>query len=281
MKQSIKRILTPLDVSAFSEAATRRACEIAGRHGAEITGLAVLDSPGIRSAIAPADVSHWPLVQDTMLRATEDAQERIRASRKHFADHCEAVGLKHFESELEGVPADKILEASVLYDLVVIGLRTFFHFETQDGPGDSLAEVLGRTVTPVLAVPEADNAEPFRRAVVTWDGSFSAGRAFRDFVNFAAPYDMEITVLTAGSDDRQSAMLLAEAKAFLTAHEVPKFDLVHTELTEVDQIHDLYFSEADLVVAGIHAKKFFKDLFVGSFTNRLIETGDTALFLSH
>jgi nucleotide-binding universal stress UspA family protein len=281
MSQSIQRILTPLDVSSFAEAATRRSCEVAARHQAEITGLVVLDSPGIRSSIAPADVSHWPLVQETVMRATEDAREQIRNARQQFADQCRAQGLTHSESELEGVPADKILEASVLYDLVVMGVRTFFHFETQKGPGDSLAKVLGRTVTPVLAVPETDNAQPFEKAVVAWDGSFSAGRAFRDFVGFAAPYDMEITVLTAGSDTRQTEMLLADAEVFLQSRKVGNFRVQSAETTTVEELHDEYLNDADLVVAGIHARQFFKDLFVGSFTNRLIEMGDTTLFLSH
>ncbi len=281
MSHLIKRILTPLDISSYSDAASRRSCEVARRHTSEITGLVVLDSPGIRSSIAPADVSHWPLVQETVLRATSDAREQIGEARRRFIDLCEARGLTHRESELEGVPADKILEASVLYDLVVMGLRTFFHFETQQDPGDSLAKVLGRTVTPVLAVPESDQGEPFRKAVITWDGSFSSGRAFRDFLRFAAPYDLEISVLTAGSEADQAEILLGEASSYLGAHGIEKFETIHAETTSVEEVHDHYLKDADLVVAGIHSRQFFKDLFVGSFTNHLIEAGDRALFLSH
>ncbi|MCB1229323.1 MAG: universal stress protein [Verrucomicrobiae bacterium] len=281
MSQSIKRILTPLDISEFAEAAANRSCEVAARHQAELTGLAVLDSPGIRSSIAPADVSHWPLVQETVLRATSDARERIGEARQRFQKRCENAGLDHRESELEGVPADKILEASVLYDLVVMGLRTFFHFETQQAPGDSLSAVLGRTVTPVLAVPQTDDGEPFQKAIITWDGSFSSGRAFRDFLGFAEPYELEISVLTAGEDTGQCELLLAEAGHYLRAHGVTDFQSIHADTASVDEVHDAYLKDADLVVAGIHSRKFFRDLFVGSFTNHLIETGDKALFLSH
>ncbi|MCB1085532.1 MAG: universal stress protein [Verrucomicrobiae bacterium] len=281
MSDAIKRILTPLDISAFAEAASRRACEVAHRHGAEVTGLVVLDSPGIRSSVAPADVSHWPLVQETVMRATADAAERIHEARDRFATFCEEKSLIHCESEFEGVPADKILEASILHDLVVMGLRTFFHFETQKGPGDSLAKVLGRTVTPVLAVPEKDSGEPYRRAVVAWDGSFSAGRAFRDFLGFSSPYEMEITVLTATPDVEQGEMLLREAESFLKAHGVSGYRTELAETTSLDELHEKHLSDTDIIVAGIHSKRFFVDLFVGSFTNRLIENGDTALFLSH
>jgi nucleotide-binding universal stress UspA family protein len=281
MSQAIKRILTPLDVSSFAEAASRRSCEVATRHGAEITGLVVLDSPGIRASVAPADVSHWPLVQETVMRATADAAERIHRARDRFAGLCNEKTITHRESEFEGVPADKILEASVLHDLVVMGLRTFFHFETQKGAGDSLAKVLGRTVTPVLAVPESDSGEPFRKAVVTWDGSFSSGRAFRDFIGFAAPYDLDLTVLTATTDVEQGQTLLREAEAFLQAHGVSRYRTELAETTSVEEIHEHHLKGADIVVAGIHSRRFFVDLFVGSFTNRLIDRGDIALYLSH
>jgi len=40
-----KRILLPLDGSVYSESATRRACEVALAHGAEATGLVILNTP--------------------------------------------------------------------------------------------------------------------------------------------------------------------------------------------------------------------------------------------
>ena len=122
---------------------------------------------------------------------------------------------------------------------------------------------------------------PSLKAVIAWDGSFSAGRAFRDFVGFAAPYDLEITVLTAGLDPQQGEVLLREAGSYLEASGVTKFDTVYAETTSVGEIHDEYLADADVIAAGIHARRFFKDLFVGSFTNRLIEIADTTLFLSH
>ncbi|MCB1237060.1 MAG: universal stress protein [Verrucomicrobiae bacterium] len=281
MNRTIRRILVPLDVSEFAEAATVRACEIAKAHDATISGMVVLDSPGIRTSVAPADVSYWPLVQDTILKATDDARERIRLARDQFIAICEAEGVPHTETEMEGVPATRILEASVLYDLLVMGLRTFFHFETQDQPGDSLAKVLGRTATPVVAVPSVRTSAPYRKVSVAWDGSFSSGRAFRDFMAFAAPYDLDLTVMTATDDERQGETLLGQASAFLKSRGVENFQTKSVRTESIDEICSAAFAEADLVVAGIHSKKLLKDLFVGSFTKHLIDRGDVPLFLSH
>jgi len=48
-----------------------------------------------------------------------------------------------------------------------------------------------------------------------------------------------------------------------------------------DVVDDAIAGGINLVVAGIHSKKKFQDLFVGSFTKALIDRGDVAMFLSH
>ena len=46
MKDAVKKIMVPLDVSDYCEAATLRACEVAQKHDAILTGLTILDVPG-------------------------------------------------------------------------------------------------------------------------------------------------------------------------------------------------------------------------------------------
>jgi len=84
---------------------------------------------------------------------------------------CEAQHVAHMEDEFAGVPASVITETAALYDLVVMGLRTFYHFETRENDGDSLERILDRTASPVLAVP-ADPGAAFQRVLIAYDGSF-------------------------------------------------------------------------------------------------------------
>ncbi len=278
MKTSIKRVLVPLDPSPYTEAATARACEVAKSHQAQISGLAVLDSPGIRSLVAPADVYYWPLVRDAVMEVTEHARSEIEKVEKRFAEACQVRGANHVETDMEGVPADLILEASGLYDLTVIGLRTFFHFETRETPGDSLAKILRRTVTPILAVPKEDTGQAFQHAMVAYDGSLNSARALREFAQFAKPMDLTVTLVSAHDDPRIAQSLLDDAGAYFNAHDLPGF---FTRTVQAAHLKPTDLEEADLVVAGIHSGRFFKDLMVGSFTKAMIEKGDTALFLSH
>ena len=76
----IKRILLPLDSSPYTDTAMEIGCDLAERHGAELTGLVILDIPGIEKSIGPV-----PLVDFTRLMFWKRPYEKrpVRASR-----HC-------------------------------------------------------------------------------------------------------------------------------------------------------------------------------------------------
>lgn len=280
MNSTIQRILVPLDPSPYTEAATLRACDIAQHHFAQVTGLAVLDSPEIRRRFAPVEVSHWPSIRENLAAGLDQAQQIIDRAKERFAMTCEAQHVAHSEDELSGVPVSIITEVAALYDLVVMGLRTHYHFETRDSDGDSLAKILDQTASPVLAVPSQTGGS-FQRVLIAYDGSFPAARALRDFVGFARPYDFEINVFASGGDRAQSDALLARAAAYLRSHDLHDFKLHATTQAPWDFVQEEFLDATDIVVAGIHSRKFLVDPFVGSFTRNLIESGKVSLFLSH
>ena len=282
MNSPIQRILVPLDPSDYAQAATLRACEIAKAHFAQIEGLVVLDTPEIQSHIAALDIYNWPAATETMAAMVAHAQEDIEDVCKRFADACEAQHASHQEVKMEGLPPRLILEASALFDLTVVGLRTFFQFDGRDGPGDSLAKILDRTVTPVLAVPKGETA-PIERVAIAYDGSLGAARALRDFVQFAQPFDFQITLFSADGDLKRAQAVNDLAAAYLRSHGHTDFETKTTEKPPFEAVESEFglLESADLFVAGIHSRKFFKDAFVGSFANRLIEHGGKAVFLSH
>jgi nucleotide-binding universal stress UspA family protein len=49
----IKRILIPLDSSNYTDTAIEIGCDLAKRHGAELTGMVIMDIPGIKETISP------------------------------------------------------------------------------------------------------------------------------------------------------------------------------------------------------------------------------------
>jgi nucleotide-binding universal stress UspA family protein len=49
----IKSILIPLDPSVYTDMALEMGCFLAKQHDAELSGLVVLDIPGIRKSVGP------------------------------------------------------------------------------------------------------------------------------------------------------------------------------------------------------------------------------------
>ncbi len=280
MKNTLQRILVPLDPSPYTEAASHLACEVAKLHHATLQGLVVLDTPEIRARIAPVEIRHWPTVIDAIRAATEDAEEQIDETREKFGAICEQHSIVHQEAEMEGVPADMILEVSGLHDLVVVGLRTHFHFETREHAGDSLSKILGRTCTPVLATPKEKPAA-LKRVLVCYDGSMAAARTLRDFTLFAGPLDLEITLLTGDVDEGHGDEVLKQAAHYLRAYGKDPVRLHNAPSDVFKTIEEDYIGNVDLIVAGIHNRNVIRDAFVSSLTNELIDREDVALFMSH
>tara|TARA_R110002096_G_scaffold387471_3_gene581650 strand:- start:1327 stop:2163 length:837 start_codon:yes stop_codon:yes gene_type:complete len=277
---ALKRLLVPLDPSAFADGAVETACRIAQVHQARIAGIAVLDSPEIRSSIIPAAGPYYPMMVDEVQAKVRHADKVLTECIERFVEVCDEAKVPHIESEYEGIPAQKLLESSIFYDLIVMGLETSFHFETRPGSGDTLDKLLNRTSTPVLAVPPA-GLRSIEKVTITFDGSFSASRALRDFMVFAKPYNPAITLITSGNNAEELDFLLKSATDLLSSHSFTNVETISSRSPIDEAISGSIIEESDLIVAGIHSKNRVKDFFVGSFTLGLIERGDTALFLSH
>jgi len=283
MKATLRRILLPVDPSVFAEAAADAACLIARAHRAQITAVAVLDSDEIRASLIPAIGPYYPMMVEEVQRKIKHADHTLRECLARCAATCEAAGVDHRETEYEGIPAEKLLGSAIFYDLIVTGLETSFHFETRGTRGESLHHLLDRTATPVLAVPATGLAK-LDRVLIAFDGSAPAARALHDFMDLATAFEPEIVLVTADLGKEQSDFLLGNAELLLRAHGFNRVSR-HAGEGPVEEVFDALLAPegggADLVVLGIQSGSLLKKLFVGSFTKKLIEQGDTPLFLSH
>jgi nucleotide-binding universal stress UspA family protein len=277
---TIKRILVPLDLSEYAEAATQRACALAKSNQATVTGMVVLDTPEITGSGVPSHPCNLlDYTKERISERTREAEQAIHDALAKFAYECNEAGVPHSEAEFQGVPGDQIVEASHYFDLLVMGLRTYFHFETQRGSGDSLEKVLDHSPTPVLTLPKLAK-QPLCSILIAFDGSLPAVRALHTFAQTTWPEKVDITILMSHKDPDYRSMALAEASAYLRSH---GYDAIHTVGTDQDigtVIDHDYIEKTDLVVAGMHAKKRIKDFFVGSLTKQLIDYGHTALLLA-
>lgn len=278
--KSIKRILVPLDPSPYSLSAIRTACKIASAHGAEIFGIAVLDSEEIEASIVPAIGPYYAQMFAAVDKRISHAKKALKTCEKRFVELCEEHQVDYKLSSTEGIPVDKIMESSMFYDLLIVGLETHFHFETDTEKPGSLARLLDRSITPVLAVTDKGCVE-FERALVVFDGSLSSARAMHDFAKLAAPFNMEVTVIIAQKKKSEANFLLSKASEFLSSHGIGKVTTKRAAGPIDEAVDEQRMKAFDMIVCGIYSRKTVKDFFVGSFTRTLIGRKTTPLFLSH
>ncbi|MDF1813990.1 MAG: universal stress protein [Verrucomicrobiales bacterium] len=280
MKETIKRILVPIDPTVYSQAATESACRIARHHNAGVSGVAVLDSDEIRSSLVPAVGPYYPGVMESVMKKKHHADQILKECLDRFAATCDKMGVTHFESEYEGIPARKLLESAIFHDLMVVGIKTSFHFETRKESIEGFDTLLDRTITPIIAVP-ARGLEKVDSVLVTMDGSLGSARALQDFSRFIQPYQAKIKIVVAGKKKEEADFLLKNSGDFLRSHGITQIETEAVDAEIKDYVDAELKNDVDMVVAGIHSKKLLKDMFVGSFTKSLFERGDVSLFLSH
>ena len=187
--------------------------------------------------------------------------------------------MRYEEHELQGIPANCIVDSAAYCDLVIMGLRTFYHYPPK-GPGDSLDRVLNHTATPILAVPK-HLPTSLRNVLIAYDGSHQATRALHAAanLNLILPFKKSYLVCSDPDETRRS-FLLKQGAAYLRSHKLEELTLVDTNADIAQIIHDEYLEKVEMIALGVHARSPMKDFFIGSLTKSLIEYGHMPLLLA-
>lgn len=272
----IRRILVPLDPSSYTTAALEYAFFFAKQHKSEVCGLAVLDVPEIVNSVSSiASESIYNAEKLKQFRKNE-AYDRIQLLLKQFHLKCEREGVAHCEEETQGTPSKMIIQKSIFYDLIIIGLCTYYHFETNE-PCKFIDKFLDHSVTPILAVP--DYFKPIKNVLIAFDGSLPAADALHRFTDLANKSNFEITLLMANRNKKKVNQQLGNAEIYLRKHGLNNIKKVQKNNHIIRTMKEEFLNQADMVVAGVHSKKGILDFLVGSLTKFLIKEGGKPLFL--
>ena len=275
----LRRILVPFDPSPYAAAALGYACFLAKRQNAEVTGVVVLDIPGIEKSVGPAPLGG--IYYASMLEKAKEkrAHEHIQTLLGKFREKCQKEGVVHYEAELQGAPSDQIRQDSIYYDLVVMGMRTHFHFETEHKPGDSIDRIFSHASTPFLVVPEHVQSREKINVLIAFNGSLPSVRALQGFTHLfeSSAFETHITLLMSESDATLAKFHIDGASAYLNAHSFHNVKIEQISQDIIEAMEEKYLPWADLVVLGVHSKKGFLDFMLGSLSRHLIKVGTKPL----
>jgi nucleotide-binding universal stress UspA family protein len=273
----IRRILLPLDNSKYTKTGLKFAKRIAKRTGAEISGMVILDLKGIDDAAGPYVPGGGDLVDMLEKKEQQEAQEHIEALLDEFKTSCAEDEVKHREFEYQGSPSNNIIKESFFYDMLIIGMRTFFHFETSNLPGDSLEKILDHTVTPIFAVP--DHYKKIEKVLVVGDKNNASFRALQRFSHIAENSGYEISLLMKSNNEKEADFFLTRAEEYLRAYGMDKIEKEWTNESLREVIEKKFLDKVDMIVIGSHQHKSLKEFVVGTLENYLIKANVKPVFI--
>lgn len=148
-------ILVCLDGSSYSQAAVEYATQIAFEHKASLTGIGVIDLPGLQRASGPAPIGAMHYDQLADQQHFQETRETVAGVLKNFGQTCQEKGIHHSIHSEMGSPYREIIEESKFHDFIIIGQNTFFRYNVRHEPGNTLDRILHNGLTAILAVPDS------------------------------------------------------------------------------------------------------------------------------
>ena len=272
------KILLGLDGSPYAHAAIEYACQLALNHNASITGVAIINRPGIQSSSGPMPIggAHYEVQrEEQLLEATE---QKAKAILNDFARICDDRKINAVLHADTGSPFSEIIEESKFHDFIVIGKRTFFEYDANETYG-TLERILKNGLIPVLAVP--DSVREIKKVLVAYDNSIPASKVVHMFLLLGIWNACDITLLTVNDSAQAAQELLGNLGGFFESYGIKPS--LATRSGPPDTAVKSYIAEndIDMLAMGAYGRKSVRKFFVGSVTQHLIQETDIPLFLYH
>ena len=272
------KILLGLDGSPYAHAAIEYACQLALNHNASITGVAIINRPGIQSSSGPIPIggAHYEVqLEEQLLEATE---QKAKAILNDFARICDDRKINAVLHADTGSPFSEIIEESKFHDFIVIGKRTFFEYDANETYG-TLERILKNGLIPVLAVP--DSVREIKKVLVAYDDSIPASKVVHMFLLLGIWNACDITLLTVNDSAQAAQELLGNLGGFFESYGIKPS--LATRSGPPDTAVKSYIAEndIDMLAMGAYGRKSVRKFFVGSVTQHLIQETDIPLFLYH
>jgi nucleotide-binding universal stress UspA family protein len=262
----MQRFLVALDGSPGSDAAMRRAFQLAPALGASLTGLHVLDTAQLEASFI-ADLSGSVGFQP-FLNLSGELRSALHAVGQaivaDFDAKCEAAGVRGSGRMVEGLVVSELGRAAAEADLVFIGLHG-----TGAGRGKALgshADALARRLS-IPAFLSSSDAAPLRRPVAGFDGSERAARALRFVGEICAALDLPLDVVSVGTPEESETRRAAASRA------LSDFGVRSEFVAAEGHAGDVLVSRApgnDLIAIGSHGHGRIVEMVLGSTTETVL-----------
>lgn len=286
---AIRVILVPVNATAAGEAALATAFALGRRFDAHVAALHVRADP--RTAMPYiGEGTSGVVVQEIMLAAQRDAEERALSARALFDRLCEehtilvveapSAGPSASWSEETGREDEAVARGGRLCDVIVVAGRPE---EPGSPPATATVEAaLLESGRPVLIAPPGGARSLGARVAVAWNGSAEASRAVAAAIPVLAQAE-KVAVLTAG--EGEDALMTADGLVrYLAWHEIAASAEVLSPGPEGAGVRLLEEAErlgADLLVMGAYTHNRLRQMIFGGVTRHVLTHARLPVLVAH
>lgn len=283
----LRGILVGLDGSEYSDSAIDAGIYLAQKTGALLVGLGVVDEPTIREAEPSLRPGGVPYAEPVLYRdRIASACREVEIFLGEFSRRCVEAGVAFKVLEGVGTPHEQIEQQAQRYDLIVMGQRTRFHFESREGYDDTVRRVLKNSPRPVIAVPaklDLKPDEPGRTVLVAYDGSLQSARALHAFQSSGLAGTLPVIVTAVFPEYTHAAVIAERAIDYLRFHDIKAEALPIASRDAPAQVilATAAQRQSALIVMGGYGQPVLREFFLGSATKTLLAQSPIPLFLYH
>jgi nucleotide-binding universal stress UspA family protein len=211
----IKRILVGLSGDTFTPSAVKHAIDLARRHKAEITGIAVTDLARLAS-VGPVPLGGGAAAVELSEHRIEEAERRVAEVIKRFENDCLNEKITACVDREADDPIDALTRQWRYHDLVVVGLRGLFEYGLVRNPDDMLLRIIRAGIRPIVAVGKEYGA--VKKALIAYNGSLEAAKAMKSFVQMSPWQAPALHIVCFEKSREDPQRLLADAANYCSAH---------------------------------------------------------------
>lgn len=255
------------------------AMDLARRHGAALTGIAIVDPRRIESLLVPASLRVSPYGRLAAAGAIEEAQRCARGSLEAFESACATEALRSRPIQATGHLLPTLIAHGRYHDLLVLDLRGFFDHGGVHEPQGALFQLFTSGVRPIVAVTE--RPREVRRALVAYHGTPDAAGAMRRFVQLRLWPELELHLACFERTPAESEALLRDAAEYCREH---GFDpQIHYDggAARKNLLPMAASLNSDVIVLGSSPRSLLLRQILGDTLLTAIRSSDRPLFLSH
>lgn len=210
----IQRILAALSGTPSTKSVIRHAVVLAQKHGAEITGVTVVNARELAN-VGPVPMGAGTFATQLARHRRRLTVERVDEVIADFETACREAGVCGRVVREEGDPFDELVSLSRYHDFTVLEMRGFFGYGVLRAPNDSLKELVKVGVRPILTV--AEEPRSIQRALVAYNGSMESANAIKRFVQLPLWPDAVLKIVCCNRG-AEAEKLLVPAADYCRAH---------------------------------------------------------------